>query len=204
MKTDISPSLWRFINLLHDAVEGKDEYTVAHQISVSSLAKAIGRSMSLTQNEIDCLDTCGLLHDVGKVVVPDEILLKPGKLTKDEYTVIKEHANAGREMLDFISFPWDVAEICGQHHERLNGSGYPNGLSSDSILFEAKIIAVADVVHSMMLPRPYRDGLGEELALNEIEKNASELYDKEVVEHCLKIFREGLINPQSKYFTGKR
>ena len=132
----------------------------------------------------------GVVHDVGKIRVPAEILTKPGRLTELEFAIIKEHSQNGYEILKAIDFPWPIAQIVLQHHERLDGSGYPQALTSNQILFEAKIIAVADVVESMVSHRPYRPGLGLDMALGEIELNKGKLYDPGVVDACITIFRE--------------
>ena len=132
----------------------------------------------------------GSIHDIGKLSIPAEILSKPTKLTEIEYSLIKEHARSGYEMLKDVESPWPLAQIVYQHHERLNGSGYPRNLKGDDILIEARIMAVADVVEAMASHRPYRAALGIESALEEIEKNKGVIYDDTVVDACLKLFRE--------------
>jgi HD-GYP domain-containing protein (c-di-GMP phosphodiesterase class II) len=132
----------------------------------------------------------GAIHDIGKLSIPAEILSKPTKLTDIEFSLIKEHAQSGYEMLKNVESPWPLAEIIYQHHERINGTGYPRNLKGDEILIEARILAVADVVEAMASHRPYRASLGIDTALGEIEKNKGILYDLDVAETCLKLFRE--------------
>ena len=133
----------------------------------------------------------GDLHDIGKIYVPAEILSKPGKLSEAEYNIIKTHSQVGYDILKTIEFPWPIADIVLQHHERINGSGYPAGIQGKDILLEAKILAVADVIEAMATHRPYRPALSIEDALEEISENKGKLYDPKVVEACLKIFEEG-------------
>jgi PAS domain S-box-containing protein/putative nucleotidyltransferase with HDIG domain len=171
-------------------VEIRDPYTGGHQQRVTQLALAIAQEMGLDENRIEGLRVAGFLHDIGKITVPAEILSKPGKLSETEFGIIKGHAQAGYQILTMVSFPWPVAQIVLQHHERLNGSGYPQGLHEADILQETKILTVADVVEAMASHRPYRPGLGVEKALEEITKNKGILYDPEVVGACVKLFRE--------------
>lgn len=170
--------------------EMRDPYTAGHQRRVTQLASAIGRELGLSDNQVEGIRVAGKLHDIGKMQVPTEILVKPGRLTDLEFGLIKNHAQAGYEILKNIDFPWPVAQSVLQHHERINGSGYPNGLSGDDIIIEAKILGVADVVEAMSSHRPYRPALGIEKAIEEINQNKNILYDKEVVNVCLKIFKK--------------
>lgn len=133
---------------------------------------------------------CGLVHDVGKIAIPAEILSKPGRLSALEYQVVQQHASLGYDILSGINFTWPLAEVARQHHERLDGSGYPRGLKGDEILLEARIIAVADVVESMASHRPYRAAIGPAPALAEIEAGRGRLFDSDVVDACLRLFRE--------------
>jgi HD-GYP domain-containing protein (c-di-GMP phosphodiesterase class II) len=146
--------------------------------------------MGLTQDTIDAIRMAGSIHDIGKLYVPSEILTKPSKLTDIELSLIKEHSRRGYEMLKDVESPWPLADIIYQHHERMDGSGYPRNLKGDDILMEARILAVADVVESMASHRPYRPTLGIEAALGEIEKNKGTHYDSTVVDTCLRLFRE--------------
>ncbi len=175
---------------LASAVEKRDPYTAGHQKRVATLACAIARELSLSEDVIQCLNIAGVLHDIGKIYVPAEILSKPARLTNAEYDIVKEHPKIGAEILKPIDFPWAVSEIVLQHHERLDGSGYPNGLKMDSILLEARILAVADVVEAMMTHRPYRPAWGVDVALKEIIANKGILYASDVVEACVKLFKE--------------
>ena len=146
--------------------------------------------MGLPQDKIDGIRMAGSIHDIGKLSIPAEILSKPTKLSEIEFSLIKEHARKGYEMLKDVESPWPLAEIVHQHHERMDGSGYPRNLKGDDILIEARILTVADVVEAMASHRPYRPGLGIDAALNEIEKNRGTLYDGAVADACLRLFRE--------------
>ncbi|MCK4308200.1 response regulator [candidate division WOR-3 bacterium] len=170
--------------------ETRDPYTSGHQKNVSQIAIFIAQEMKLPQDKIEGVRIASLVHDIGKISLPAEILNKPTKLSEIEYSLIKEHSQTGYDILKSIDFPWPVAEIVLQHHERLNGSGYPQGLKGDDILLEAKIIGVVDVVEAMSSHRPYRPALGIDAALEEISKNKGILYDSEVVDVCLKLFKE--------------
>jgi len=165
-------------------------YTAGHQIRTADLARAIATEMGFTKERIDGLRMAGSIHDIGKLSVPAEILSKPTKLTKIEFSLIKEHSQKGYEMLKDIESPWPLAEMVYQHHERMNGSGYPRNLKGDDILMEARILAVADVVESMASHRPYRPALGIDAAMKEIESNRGILYDIGAVDICLRLFRE--------------
>jgi len=178
------------IQVLVSAVESRDSYTAGHQSRAANLACAIATEMGLSEEKIEGLRMAGSIHDIGKLSIPAEILSKPTKLTELEFTLIKEHAQSGYEMLKDVESPWPLAEIVYQHHERINGSGYPRNLKGDEIIMESRILAVADVVEAMASHRPYRAALGIEAALEEITKNRGILYDITVVDACLKLFRE--------------
>ncbi|HRS98166.1 MAG TPA: PAS domain S-box protein, partial [Smithella sp.] len=178
------------IQVLVSALETRDPYTAGHQIRVAHLACAIAAEMGLPQEKIDGLRLAGSIHDNGKMAVPAEILSKPTKLTDIEFSLIKEHSQRGYEMIRHIESLWPLAEIIYQHHERINGSGYPRRLKDEQIILEARIMAVADVVEAMASHRPYRPGLGIDTALQEIEKNKGSLYDQDVAEACIRLFRE--------------
>jgi putative nucleotidyltransferase with HDIG domain len=172
------------------AVEARDPYTAGHQIRSTNLARAIATEMGLPRDKIEGLRMAGSIHDIGKLSIPAEILSKPTKLTNLEFSLIKEHARAGYEMLKDVESPWPLAEIVYQHHERMDGSGYPRNLKGDDILMEARIMAIADVVESMASHRPYRPTLGMDAAMEEIENNKGTLYDADAVDACLRLFRE--------------
>jgi len=178
------------IQVLVSAVESRDPYTSGHQSRSADLACVIATEMGLSQDKIEGIRMAGIIHDIGKLSVPVAILSKPNKLTNIEFSLIKEHARSGYEMLKDVESPWPLAEIVYQHHERMNGSGYPRNLKGDEILIESQILAVADVVEAMASNRPYRPTLGIEAALEEIEKNKGILYDNTVANTCLKLFRE--------------
>jgi len=178
------------IQVLVSALEARDPYTAGHQRRVADLARAIAVEMGLPQNEIDGIRMAGSIHDIGKLSIPAEILVKPTKLTNLEFLLIKEHSQSGYEMLKNVESPWPLAQIIYQHHERMDGSGYPGNLKGDEILMEARIMAVADVVEAMASHRPYRAALGIDAALKEIEQNKGIQYDKTVAAACLKLFRE--------------
>jgi putative two-component system response regulator len=171
-------------------IEFRDPYTTGHEMRVGQLAAAIGRSLGFCGDRLDGLRLGGQLHDVGKIAVPAEILTKPGRLTQGEFSLIREHARIGHEILSGIEFPWPVADIALQHHERLDGSGYPHGLVGEQILPEARILAVADVVEAMVSHRPYRPSLGIDEALAEIARGRGALYDPQAVDACLRLFRD--------------
>lgn len=183
-------NLFDSVSALASIVEMRDPYTAGHQRRVAQLAVAIANGMQLPENQVEGIYLAGVLHDVGKIQIPAEILSKPGRLNPLEFALIKEHALHGHEILKTIDFPWPIAEVILQHHERLDGSGYPRSLKGTDILVEAKIIAVADVVESMISHRPYRPSLGIDAALEEIERGRAQLYDPTVVDACIKLFRE--------------
>jgi PAS domain S-box-containing protein len=178
------------IQVMVSAIEMRDPYTSGHQIRSADLARAIATEMGLSKEQIDGIRLAGSIHDIGKLSVPAEILSKPTKLTDLEFSLIKEHSLIGYEMLKGVESSWPLAQIVYQHHERMNGSGYPRNLKGDEILIDARIMAVADVVESMASHRPYRPSLGIEAALEEIEKNKGILYDDTVADVCLRLFRE--------------
>jgi PAS domain S-box-containing protein len=178
------------IQVMVSAVEVRDPYTAGHQIRSADLARAIAMEMVLPQEKTDGIRMAGSIHDIGKLSIPPEILSKPRKLTELEFSLIKEHARSGYEMLKDVESPWPLAQIVYQHHERMNGTGYPRNLKGDEILMEARIMAVADVVEAMASHRPYRPALGIDTALEEIEKNRGTLYDNAVADACLRLFRK--------------
>lgn len=178
------------IQVLVSALESRDPYTAGHQVRVAHLACAIAQEMAIPQERIDGIRLAGSIHDIGKIAVPTEILAKPTKLTNLEFSLIKEHPQTGYEMLRHVESPWPLAQIVHQHHERIDGSGYPNQLKGDEIIMEARIMAVADVVEAMASHRPYRASLGIESALEEIRKNKGIIFDENVVNACLKLFLE--------------
>jgi len=171
-------------------VEMRDPYTAGHQQRVTQLACAIAKQMGLPEGQIIGIRLAGLIHDIGKVRVPAEILTNPDGLSEPEFTMIKAHPQVGYEILKAIDFPWPVAQIVLQHHERMNGSGYPLGLSGEDIIVEARILAVADVVEAMAFHRPYRPALGIDKALEEISQNKGVLYDSKAADACLTLFRD--------------
>ena len=171
-------------------VERRDPYTAGHQRRVSDLARGVAAEMALSAHQIDGIRMAGLIHDLGKICVPVEILSKPGQLSEIEHTLIKDHPQVGYEILKEIEFPWPVAQIVLQHHERIDGSGYPAGLCGEDILVEARTLSVADVVEAMASHRPYRPTLGRDMALEEISQNRGVLYDPDVVDACMKLFLE--------------
>jgi PAS domain S-box-containing protein len=178
------------IQVLSAASEKRDPYTAGHQRRVADLARAIAQDMGLAPDRVEGIRLTGVIHDVGKLSIPAEILSKPSVLSKIEYELIKSHAQIGHDILSEIDFDWPIAQIILQHHERLDGSGYPRGLKGDDILLEARILAVADVIEAMASHRPYRPALGIAAALAEIESNAPRLYDPAVAGACMHLFRE--------------
>lgn len=188
--TDYRQAMEGFVKAMALTVEMRDPYTAGHQRRVVDLGLAVAQAMGLGRYRQDGLCMAGLIHDVGKISVPAEILSKPGRITELEYSLIKTHPQVGYDMLKHIEFPWPIADIIVQHHERLNGSGYPHGLIGAEIMLEAKIIAVADVVEAMASHRPYRPALGLDKALDHIAVNSGVLYDAEVVTVCRQLFKE--------------
>jgi PAS domain S-box-containing protein len=178
------------IQVLVSALEVRDPYTAGHQSRVADLACAIATEMGLDKGEIEGIRMAGSIHDIGKLSIPAEILTKPTKLTDNEFALIKVHSETGYDMLKDVESPWPLAQIVYQHHERMDGSGYPNNLKGDKIILDARIMAVADVVEAMASHRPYRAALGMEKALDEIMKNKGILYDEIVADICLKLFTE--------------
>ncbi|MEI6148781.1 MAG: HD domain-containing phosphohydrolase [bacterium] len=172
------------------AVESRDPYTAGHEQRVARLARTIAEEMGRPDEEVLGTYYAGLVHDVGKISVPAEILSFPGKLGKEEMGIIRKHPETGSRILSTVQFPWPLAEIVHQHHERLDGSGYPLGVSGDAIRIEARIIAVADVVEAMTSHRPYRPSLGIEAALAEIVERRGTFYDADVGDACVRLFRE--------------
>ena len=179
------------VNALASTVEMKDPYTAGHQRRVTDLACAIAVEMGLAEEQIEGLRMAGLIHDIGKINIPAEILNKPGQLNEIEYGLFKNHPQIGHDIVKTVEFPWPVAQIVLQHHERMNGSGYPQGLSGEEIMLEARILAVADIVEAIASHRPYRPGRGTGDALEEILHNKGILYDPDVVDACLRAFENG-------------
>jgi PAS domain S-box-containing protein len=178
------------IQAMRLTIEMRDPYTAGHQRRVSKLSCAIAQDMGLPQEQIEGIRMAGDIHDLGKIYVPAEILSKPGQLTDIEFSIIRTHSQVGYDILKSIEFPWPLAQIIYQHHERLDGSGYPNNLKNGEILLEARIISVADVAEAMSSHRPYRPSHGVEKALKEIALHRGRLYDAAVVDCCLRLFRE--------------
>ncbi|MDH5680650.1 MAG: HD domain-containing protein, partial [Spirochaetota bacterium] len=170
-------------------IEVRDPYTAGHQRRVAELAVAIAKEMNFSKDKIEGVRLAGTIHDIGKIYLPSEILSRPGRISNIEKNLLKTHAQVGYDILKPINFPWPIATMVHQHHEKLDGSGYPNGLKGEEIILEAKIICVADVVESMASHRPYRASLGIDRALDEIISHKDILYDKEVVEACVTLFR---------------
>lgn len=183
-------AMYTTIQVLVSALEARDPYTAGHQHRSADLACAIVSEMGLAEEKMHGIRMAAAIHDIGKLSIPAEILSKPSKLTDLEFSLIKEHAQSGFEMLKDVDSAWPLAEIVHQHHERINGTGYPRQLKGDEILLEARIMAVADVVEAMASHRPYRPSLGIDAAIDEIEKNRGILYDADVVDACLRLFRE--------------
>ena len=178
------------VEAIASMVELRDPYTAGHERRVSQLACAIGQEMGLPERQIEGVRVIGYLHDIGKIAVPAEILSKPTRLSDIEFAMIKAHPQSGYDILKNLEFPWPVAQAVLQHHERLDGSGYPQGLPAEEIIVEARIVMVADVVEAMASHRPYRSAIGSEAALAEIKANRGRLYDEKVVDICVSLFTE--------------
>ena len=194
----IKNSFRKLENLLENTIEAiglivqkKDPQTARHQERVSKLACAIGREMGLEDSQVDVIGLAALLHDLGKVFISDSILAKPGKLSQAEYSAVKKHAEAEHQILKTIDLFYPIADIVHQHHERIDGSGYPLGLKGDEILMEARVIAVADVVVAMVSDRPHRRAVSVDATMKEIAAGKGRLYDPDVADACFRLFREG-------------
>jgi HD-GYP domain-containing protein (c-di-GMP phosphodiesterase class II) len=181
------------IQAMADMVEVRDPYTAGHQRRVARLCLEIGREMALPEWRLKGLHQAAVIHDIGKLYIPSELLSKP-TITATEFNLIKSHSRVGYEILKGIEFPWPLAQIVLQHHERMNGCGYPDGLSHFDILLEARILAVSDVVDAMAIDRPYRSAAGIEKAMAEITKNKIKLYDENVVDACEKVMARNNYN----------
>ena len=186
----LKDNLLESVSAVAAMVELRDPYTAGHQRNVSLLAASIGQELGLSEKMIEGIRLASVVHDVGKISVPGDILTKPGHLSDAEFSLIKEHPERGYEVLKEIDFPWPIAQTVYQHHERQDGSGYPRGLKGEEILLEARILAVADVIEAMATNRPYRLGLGLDVALEEIERNSGQTFDAGVVDAALTLFRE--------------
>jgi putative nucleotidyltransferase with HDIG domain len=171
-------------------VEKRDPYTSGHQMRVAALTRAVCQALEFDEDQVEGAYMAASIHDIGKISLPAEILSKPIQLTEIEISLIQAHSQAGYDILKGIEFPWPIADIIIQHHERMNGSGYPQGLAGEDILMEARVIGVADVVETMASHRPYRPSMGIDKALAEIAQNSGTLYDADVVAACLKLFRD--------------
>jgi putative two-component system response regulator len=188
--TKLRGSLEGIIHAIAHIVEIRDPYTAGHQNRVAGLSKTIGVQLKLPQDQIEGIYLAGLIHDVGKIAVPSEILSKPSRLSDIEFSLIKTHSQVGFDILKDIDFPWPIAKTVHQHHERFDGSGYPLGLVKAEILMEARILSVADVVEAMASHRPYRAGLGIDKALAEITASKGKAFDPDVVDACLSLFHD--------------
>lgn len=187
----LEKSMEATVEVMASTIEMRDPYTAGHQRKVGELARAIAEEMGLPPEEVHGISIAGRIHDIGKIHVPSDILSYPGKLGEAEYALVKTHPQIGYEILKVVDFPWPVAEMVLEHHERLDGSGYPKGLKGDQIILGARIIAVADVAESIASFRPYRPALGPQHAVEELVRNRGRLYDPNVVDACLGLVRSG-------------
>ena len=183
------------VEALASITEIRDPYTAGHQQRVAQISSAIGEEFGLPRDMVEGIRVAGTLHDIGKIAVPAEILTKPSKLLEMEFGLVKTHPQVGYQILKGIEFPWPVAEAVLQHHERLDGSGYPRGLSKNEIISEARILAVADVVEAMASHRPYRPAFGIDMALEEILRGRGTIFDPEVCDACIRLFEEKGFDP---------
>ena len=186
--------LYQLINALCSAMEVKDFYTYTHQKNVSNISRLIAQELELPKAQIEAIRLSAMLHDIGKIGIPTDLLTKAGILRKEEFELIKLHSVISEEILKGVDFKYPISTIIRQHHERLDGSGYPDGLLGNEILLEAKIIAVADVVESMSSSRAYRKALGLTEAIKEINEQRGILYDSKVVDACNNIYQKNLLN----------
>jgi len=188
---DLTLHYGQLLDAIAALAEARDPYTAGHQRRVASLAVAIARELDLPAHRIDGLALAARIHDVGKIGVPADILVKPSRLTDTEYAMVKEHVRTGYDVLKAIEFPWPIAQMVLQHHERLDGSGYPNGIKGEQMLPESKIMAVADVVESMASHRPYRPARGLAEVRAELERGRGAIYDADAVDAALRFLAEG-------------
>ncbi|MET0071438.1 MAG: HD domain-containing phosphohydrolase [Candidatus Thiodiazotropha sp.] len=186
----LKKTMLKSVSAVAAMVELRDPYTAGHQQRVAKIADAIARELDLPNAQIEGINLAAVVHDIGKISVPIEILSKPGRLSDPEFALIKLHPDMGYEILKEIDYPWPIAETVRQHHERLDGSGYPRALRDEEILLEARILAVADTIEAMASHRPYREGLGIETALKEIEAKRKIHFDNDVIDATLRLFRE--------------
>ena len=185
------------IDSTSNLIEARDPFTSGHQKRVAHLAVEIAKSMGLTASQIESIHLAATIHDIGKINIPIEILTKPSQLNTLEVAMLRTHPQTGYDILKPLSLPWPISKIILQHHERLDGSGYPNALKSEDICLEAKVLAVADVVEAMTSHRPYRPAVGVDKALEEIASKRGILYDSAVVDVCLRLFKEaGYVFPK--------
>lgn len=187
---DTRHALIQTIHVVSSIASRSDRYTARHQEQVAALATSIGQRLGLEAHRLEGLYLGALVHDIGKIAVPAELISKPGKLTPEEFTLVKTHVVAGVDMLQTVALPWPVTTLIGQHHERLDGSGYPFGLAGAEIMIEARITAVADVFEAICQPRPYREARGPAEALGELERGAGIAYDREAVNGLASLVRE--------------
>lgn len=185
----LNKALEQTVQAMARTVEKRDPYTAGHQARVAELAAAIGQELKVSEQVLEGLRMSAMIHDLGKIYVPAEILNRPGRLSKAEWLIISAHPQVGHDIVKDVDLPWPVAKVILQHHERMDGSGYPQGLKGDEILLEARIIAVADVLEAMSTHRPYRPAVGLDAALIELEKNSGKFYDPNVVIACINLFR---------------
>jgi PAS domain S-box-containing protein len=187
---ELEKSLEESIKSIAYTVESRDEYTAGHMKRVGQLASAIARELGLPEDTIHGIELASTIHDVGKIAIPVEILTKPGKLSKVEFMLVQTHVEAGYDIVKNIQFPWPIARMILEHHERMDGSGYPQGLKGDEILLGSRIIALSDVIEAMSTHRPYRFVVGIDAALDEVQQHRGTLYDPQAVDACLKLFTE--------------
>ena len=182
--------LLRMLSAVARAIEARDHHTADHQRRVAELARRIGSYMNLSEDDVDGLRLAATLHDIGKIAVPSAILTKPRRLNQHEFGLIKMHPEIGFGIMGNVSTSWPIADVLHQHHERLDGSGYPLGARDEDIIVEARIVAVADVFDAMASSRPYRISPGVSAAVEELETNRGQLYDSGVVEGCLAVLKD--------------
>jgi putative nucleotidyltransferase with HDIG domain len=188
--TQLENAMNGIVRAIAHTVETRDPYTAGHQRRVADLAAAIAAEVGFERDKVEAVRVAALIHDLGKISVPAEILSKPSRLTVNEFNLIKEHPQVGYDILKDIEFPWEIATMVYQHHEKLDGSGYPLGVAGDDLLPESRVLTVADIVEAMASHRPYRPGLGIDIALGEIDKNKGKLYDPDVAAACRALFNE--------------
>jgi putative nucleotidyltransferase with HDIG domain len=200
LQEEIVLSLFQTIGALADAVSAQDTYAPGHRLQASQIARSLAQIIGFEGEDVDAIRMAAMLHDIGMMYVPREILIKPGPLTDEEFATVKNHVGWGAQMLSGIAFPWPVTQIIMQHHERLDGSGYPAGLSGGQITIEAQVLAAADVMEAMTAPRPWRPAIPAPQALAELVRDRAAKFDASVVDACIELYTNQAYRLDPEYY----